>query len=151
MAIELGDYGTRGDWDENSPKRKWELKARKQMRALKRELQARGFTVSPVHYNRGGSAVMGEVSFYAHRHPGPGALDMTIGERFARNTQAIYVQAHHSLLDGRACIMYRFEQWPEHLGGERSHRRMGPNHFTGFYDSDVDAIAAAADEFNRSY
>jgi hypothetical protein len=111
-------------------KRSWELQARKVMRAIKRELETRAFEVSAVRYNAGGSAVMGEVTFHARLRNRPSA--------------SVYVMAHHNLLDGRACIMFRFEEWPEYLGAEKGHKRMGPNRFTMFYNADITAIVNSA-------
>jgi hypothetical protein len=111
-------------------KRKWELEARRIVRGIKRELESRGFEVSPVHYCKGGPAVMGEVSFHARLR--------------TRHFASLYVMAHHDLMDGKACVMYRFEEWPEYLGGERRHKRMGPNRYTGFYNPDITAIVNSA-------
>jgi len=121
-------------------KRVWELEARRVMRGVKTALQAKHCEVSPVRYNRGGIAVMGEVTMHAR----------IVGE--TGNVIGLYVQANHSLLDGTAQIMFRFEQWPEYLGGERGHKRMGPNRYTGFYNPDVDAmVKAMVTDFPQSY
>jgi hypothetical protein len=145
LGVNRDEYAVSGD------KRAWELKARRQIRGVKRELEKRGFTVSPVHYCKGGPAVMGEVSIHAHRNTytdpqQPEGFRLA----FQRRTQAIYVQAFHDLFNGSAGIMYRFEQWPEYLGGDRGHARMGQNHYTGFYNPDIDAIVSSSEEFNRS-
>jgi len=94
-------------------KKLWEHRARRVLNSLSRGLKAIGFEVSPVHFNAGGVAVWGEVSFHARR---------------PSSNRSVYVCAYHDMgtPNGEA-VLYRVEEWPEHLGGARGHKRTGPN------------------------
>ena len=104
------------------------------LRTIKAALEYNGFEVSKLHYCKGGPAVMGEVSLHAR-----------IG------AEAIYVCAYADLLPGGPQIMYRFEEWPEYLGGVRhQHKRMGANHYTSFAAPSLSAIMAVRLEGARA-
>lgn len=96
-------------------KRAWELRARGYCRSLALELRKLGFRTSPAHFNPGGPAVWGECSFYA------------IKDSHTVRVEALRLWS--SLPCPEDAVMYRAEDWPEHLGGLRGHKRTGPNRY----------------------